>query len=416
MIKVSKLIGKILAGILLIPFIVITVASMVFLTVERQTFNPDFYKRALEREEIYDQLPRIFASQINHSMQRDPCIVDPGSCEEGEQSTTGIGGPSYFQALTEEDWTLLVSGLLPPDWLADQVETSIDDLLDVQATGTGELSMTISLLELKDRLSGEAGVRAILELLQNKPTCTNEDILAMTRVLEGRESPGENFLSCQPSEAFIEGHTAQMEVILRRSLSDVPDEIDLSEGMFTDGESSAGELESLSVFGHQLPPYLSLMWARWAMRMSPLAAFSVLLVIALLAVHSFKGLGSWWGIPLALSGLIALLPTLLVGRFVAILKDFALTDLGTTAISPLVTETATGLVLELIRLLLSQLRSMALIVTSLGAVLILGGVFLKKPRSVGAIETQDEGESTPSEGSTGSENMEDESQPGVDGD
>ncbi len=31
------------------------------------------------------------------------------------------GPPSYFQALSDEDWELLLEGLLPPEWLEDQV-------------------------------------------------------------------------------------------------------------------------------------------------------------------------------------------------------------------------------------------------------------------------------------------------------
>jgi len=416
MIKVSKLIGKILAGIVLIAIIVAAVASMVLITVERQAFNPDFYQRALEREEIYEQLPLILASQITHAMERDPCIVDPESCEADEGSSMALGGPSYFQALTEDDWELLISGLLPPDWLAGQVETSIDDLLDLREPGTGDLSLSIPLLELKDRLSGEAGVQAIVGLLQNKPTCTNEDILAMTRVLEGREEPGENFLSCRPSEEFIAGHTAQMEVILRRSLSDVPDEIDLGEGMFSEGKFREGESAGLSVFGSRLPPYLSLMWVRWAMRMSPLAAFSLLLLVAVLAVHSFKGLGGWWGIPLTISGLFALLPTLLVGRFISFVKNSTLASLGTTGISPLVTESATDLALELVRLLLAQLRSMALIVTTLGVALILAGVVLKGPGAVSSAAVQEKGDSTAGEEPEGRQEGEESNQQVSDGD
>lgn len=384
-----KLVGKVLAGILLIPFIILALASMVLLTVERSALNPDFYQQAFQKEGVYDALPTIIASQISHTMSRDPCIIDPESCEGGERAEASQGPPSYFQALTEEDWELLVSGLLPPDWLKGQVERITEDLLALQQPGTGQPSLSISLLELKERLSGEAGVKAIVDLLEDKPACTNDDILAMTRVLEGRQNPGEEFLSCRPSDEFIEVHTPQIEVILRRSLSDVPDEIDLTQGMFKKDRFGEPEAGGWKVFGHPLPPYLALMWTRWAIWMTPLAAVFLLLLVALVGVYSFKGLGKWWGVPLVLSGGIALLPTLLMGPFVTLVKNATLTGLNVSGISPLVVDTAKGLAVQFFRLFLSRLRLISLMVSGVGVGLIFVSAFIAKPQPEKAQDGKD---------------------------
>jgi hypothetical protein len=221
--------------------------------------------------------------------------------------------------------------------------------------------------ELKEHLSGEDGVRALAGVLEAQPECTNEDILAMAGVLEGGETPGDDFLTCHPPDDFIEKYTPHIEVIFRRSLEDVPDKINVTEDVFGD-IGGAGEPSTLSLFGTQVSPFTLIRWVRWVIRMSPLFAWATLLVIAFFGASSFKGLGGWWGVPLFVSGLIAFGIAFLATPVANWVVNRFISDQTVMGISPVLMETGTDLVIQMIRSLFTQARNLALITAGLGIV------------------------------------------------
>ena len=96
MIKLIKIIGKLIASIIVLLFIIFTLVSIFLLSFENQLLSPDFYLQVLEDEDFFDQLPEIAAVQIKYSM--------------GSITSSSEGGPpSYFQALSEKDWELLLT-------------------------------------------------------------------------------------------------------------------------------------------------------------------------------------------------------------------------------------------------------------------------------------------------------------------
>lgn len=369
MTKTLKIIGKLTAGLLVIVFIMMAVTSMLFLSLERQLLNPDFYLDVLEKQKAYDQLPVIAAEQLRYAMGNDPRAGDPENSSEEEVASATTGSTSnYFQALSQSDWELLLTGLLAPDFLEAQVQSMIADLFEYFDTGEGELSISISMLELKEHLSGEAGVNAIVGLLDTQPDCSNADLIAMSRVLQGAGEPGQDFLTCRPPAAFIEDYTPQLEVLFRRSLRDVPDKIVLAEGLFVNDESGSG---TIPFAGQQLTPYLLLKWIRWGIQMSPLAALTVLLFIALLAVDSFKALRGWWGSPLLISGLIGITIAFLAPSLARWGTDTFIAGKTAPGISPHVVETGINLAVQMIQSLFVQVRNFALITIGLGLVAII---------------------------------------------
>ena len=381
MIKILKFFGKLVASILVLLFIISAFTTIILISFESQLFNPDFYIKVLDKEQVFERLPEIAAVQIRYAMGYNPCLEDTNNCEDEEPdlSSTNQGGPpSYFQALSQSDWELLLTGMLPPDFLEDQIKNVVGGLIEYIDSGEGDLALTISLQELKDHLSGEAGVTAISQLLDAQPECSKDDLLDMTRILEGKEEPEKDFLSCQPPDDFIENYTPQLEVLLRRSLRDVPDEINLAEGLFEDSRSG-GKAATISAFGVQLPTYLLFKWIRWAIRMSPLFCVTLLLIIAFLAVDSFKGLNVWWGYPLAISGLIGFGLAMMVGPVAKWLTGTFLADRTMAGFSPVMIETGSGLAVQIIRSLFTQVRNYSLITVGMGLGIIISSSVLKGP-------------------------------------
>ena len=124
MIKIFRFFGKLVASILVLLFMVSALISILLLSFESQLLNPDFYLEVFEEQDFFDQLPEIAAVQIRYAMGYNPCLDDPANCENGESniSSSQKGPPSYFQALSEKDWELILTGLLPKEWLEDQIQ------------------------------------------------------------------------------------------------------------------------------------------------------------------------------------------------------------------------------------------------------------------------------------------------------
>ena len=293
-------------------------------------------------------------------------------CEnDGPPEEGGEGGPpSYFQALSEDDWQTLLMELLPEDWLENQVDDLIHNLIESIRTGSEDIPVGISLQELKEHLTGESGVEAITGVMKAQPECTQDDLLEITRILEGSEESGKDFLSCSPGEEFLDNYAPQIEVMLKRSLEDIPEEIDLAKGL-------QGKEISIDALNIELPLTVIINFGRWMILVSPLFNLLLLLVIAFLAVHSFKALGPWWGYPTAIAGLLATALASLVGPAANFLIDKFGFDSPMPGLHEDLIDAASGLALELIHVIFTQARNYALIVTGVGLTIIIVASVLK---------------------------------------
>jgi hypothetical protein len=375
MMKIFRFFGKLIGFVLVLVFILSMFVNIFLLAFTNQLFNPDFYLEVFEEVDFFDQLPELAATQIHHSMTFNPCLEDPDMCENEEPSNEGGGEggpPSYFQALSEDDWETLLTELLPPDWLENQLHDLVHNLFDSIRSGSEEMTVSISLLDLKEHLTGEAGAEAITQLMKNQPECTEDDLLDMTRILDGRQDTGKDFLTCNPGNDFLDNYMPQIESLLRRSLKDIPEEIDLAKGL--------GDKEiNFKPFGIDLPLTVFINSIRWAIMVSPLLNLLLLLVIAFLAVHSFKALRIWWGYPIAIAGLLASGLAFLAGPAANFLLDRFGGDLAMTGLHESLVDTGSGLALQILHTLFTQARNYALIVTAIGLSIIIISSVLKDP-------------------------------------
>jgi large-conductance mechanosensitive channel len=116
--------------------------------------------------------------------------------------------------------------------------------------------------------------------------------------------------------------------------------------------------------------------------MSPLFCVALLLFIAILAVHSYKGLGTWWGYPLAISGLIGIALAMLVGPLSNFLTNTFLGNRTMAGISPVMIETGSDLAAQLIKSLFTQVRNYSVIAAGLGLGIIIISAVIKSPEKI----------------------------------
>lgn len=84
-----------------------------------------------------------------------------------------------------------------------------------------------------------------------------------------------------------------VEIALSEAVAAFPDEADMTQVF----EGESGETTSPDAGGEQQDPRSTLRLIRLGLRLSPLIPVVLLLLVALFAVRSRKGLLRWWGIP-----------------------------------------------------------------------------------------------------------------------
>ncbi len=327
---------KFLAVLFAILFVITAVLALLLFNIERRVFNEKLYLDVLEKQGLYDRLPAILGETMSHSASLDPCETNPIACQLENRSSEAAacfeealgkevyetlslnariptteelqlaqpcidqyvepvnqpegGPPTYLVNLDAADWEMLISILLPPEdlkSLTQQTLTSVFGYLNGEAE-----SASISLVTLKERLSGPSGVQAAMTMMNAQPPCTLEQIASMTlSVVSG----GAEIIICKPSEELLAVIQPMIEVQLDAVAAGIPDEVTLIPALAPGAED----------------PLRGLKTVRFFMRLSPIIPLLLLLLIAIFAAGSLKGWLRWWGIPLLISGLLGLIPAAL---------------------------------------------------------------------------------------------------------
>ena len=294
--KPTQPIAKVFAIIFAILFVITALASILLLTTVKQAFNPEVYKQALLSTGVYERLPQLIGEQIVFSVNRNPCLQDPTSCTEEQLVST----PAYLSVVDASEWATILSGLVDSDWLMTQMESVIDQVSTFLSTPGQPFRMDISLVELKNRLRGEAGYLAILDLLNSLEPCTTIDLLSLPAAALNADNPI-NLPLCRPSETVLKlGESA-----IRESLKVIADKIPDNTAALIE-TSTPGLDNSLAVTQRSLQLLRTLAW------ISPLIPLCLLLVITLLVVRNLKGFLTWWGIPLIYVSFLLFMCSLLV--------------------------------------------------------------------------------------------------------
>jgi hypothetical protein len=110
--------------------------------------------------------------------------------------------------------------------------------------------------------------------------------------------------------------------------------------------------------------------------MLPLVCVSLLMIIGILGIYSFKELGRWWGYPLALSGLVPLGISLLAEPAAEFATTRLIPDSIKSTFSPQLIETGSELGIAVIRALFTQVRNYSLVVFGMGLAVIISASVL----------------------------------------
>lgn len=300
--------ARLIAALFAIVFIVAALFSLLLFNAERHFINSDLYKRALLEERVYDSLPRLLSTQIGAGMTYYLCDEDPNSCEddgEADSEDDQGGAPEYFQNMDADQWELLLGEILSVNYLQEQTESVIDQFFKFLESDETTPSISISLVDLKARLLGRNGVDTVLKIVDVQPPCNNDHLSELKNMIENGLSEAD-LLSCRPPQELLDRYIPTIEDTLNEVIGSLPDEILLGEN-FLDSEASEQPEENAA----EMQIGRTLRRIRTIMRWSPIVPIVLLLLVAAFGVRSFRDLLRWWGIPLMLTGLIALILSIL---------------------------------------------------------------------------------------------------------
>ncbi|MFA5872697.1 MAG: hypothetical protein WC832_01910 [Anaerolineales bacterium] len=311
-------------------------------------------------EQAYNELFNNQRPSTETENQRmSPCFAQSGTGSPGG----GSGMPPFMQTLTAADWQAILTILLPPDDLQTMTESTLDQMF---AYLNGETdTVTVPLDKLIERLTGPAGIDLIMQLINSQPPCTGQELAQMA---SGPSNGG--LVLCKPPEFVLPIVVSLVQELLNAAATQLPDKATIIK------PPSPGTLPSgTGPFGAD--PITTIRMVRLMMSLSPLLPLAFLLLVTLFAVRSLKSWMRWWGIPIFVSGTIAL------GLGISALpaENTAWTMFIVPRIPPFIPADIAGIGLELVRSIVHTITEgivlQAIILLAFGLAAWIGSSFIK---------------------------------------
>jgi hypothetical protein len=290
-----------------------------------------------------------------------PCF--PQSEAGGPDGESGM--PPFLKNLTAADWQAILTILLPLDDLRTMTESTLDQMF-AYLNGKTDTVM-IPLDKLKERLTGPSGAEFLIQFLHAQPACTEAELI---RINVGLPS-GEVIYCNPPDEETLNKMLPNLQEQLNSAITGIPGKAALIKPP-TAGSPNPGS----GPFGAD--PITSIRVVRLIMRLSPLLPFAFLLMVTLFAVRSFKSWMRWWGIPIFISGAVALG----LGISALPILNTAWTLYVDPRIPPFIPPDIAGIGQELVRSIVNTITAgivlQAIILLAFGLAAWIGSYFIKK--------------------------------------
>lgn len=275
----SEVAVKIIAVIFAILFVFSTVAGVFLFNFNQMLLNPEIYKQTLVSENIYSRAPQLVAGQLAYHL-----TVNPKNQENS------------YQNLTQSDWEVILQPVITPDWVRGQTESAINQFFLFMNSDQPDLSIQISLADLKNSFRGPEGINTFLQVVNSQPACSANQLSVIQQKLEQGVKAG-NLPICRPPEKYMNRFSAQLGRDMQQFGAALPGSVFITSrslpngssfNSFTDLRRLYRLVQTLARFGFILPAVL-------------------LLLVTVFAVRNAHNWMIWWGVPLFIAGLLVLI-------------------------------------------------------------------------------------------------------------
>jgi hypothetical protein len=297
-----------LAIILAVLFVFFAVIGLIGFNVWRVLFNPALVKQTLTTEVVSSEL--VPASLEVFSEWRAEQRV------ANSESLSGVNEPdivlliSYLKA---EDWRQIKQLLVTDDFVTHLISVSVDGLYAWLDSNDLWPAINWDMTPLKTHMAGQEGIDAIMIAYSALPVCGEAEISDLKQRMS-KVPPGVEVLYnlCQFPDPWHEDQVGDYVDALKGVNDNIPVLFNFSEEL---GRSSSDQTMNLASLKSQLRLVRFVAQAGWVI------ALLLLALILAIKVRSRRSLGQFVGIPLVISGGLAVL--IAVGGQTAIIQVVA---------------------------------------------------------------------------------------------
>jgi hypothetical protein len=359
--------AKFLAAICLILFILSATLTLLFVNVHQYLLSEGIYIRALREAGVFEKLPAIISNQMRYAMTNDPCLEDPSLCEaEGpsDDLNQGQGGPPTFLAnLPEDVWEKALRNLIDPTWVETQVESVLSQVFLLFTEEPAQDVIVISMIEIKDRISGGAGYQTLTEVIEAQPDCNPEQLFELTEAIAS-EGLADIVMDCRPPEELLELAEPYIRSGLGEVVEEIPStiEIQIPSEILT-GDGGAATILSILRAGYRYAPWITLFW---------------LIAVTVFAVRDLRSWLGWWGTGFFTTGLSALVVGFTLGPFVGWGVDRFFFSQQPSGISPMVWDIALDVFDRVMGSFSGRVLAQAGIILAIGLLMLIIRLFTRR--------------------------------------
>jgi hypothetical protein len=283
---------KTLAIITIFLVIFVSVPASFVYPVEKILFNPIPYEQALTIQDFYQRLPAYLAQ-----------ITTTGA------TTAGGVNENALSLLSQSGLEKIYALVLSPGWVQSQTEGLIEQMMAYLNFETDTLSLKVNLVDLKTAIGANGPTSVSGQLIRSWPACTADDLvifgkIVLNKVIDPKGQSAELPL-CRPPDKFLPVLDEIMGVTFTQFASTIPDQVDLVDL----AKASPGFSEQQANLTRDFAIYRVL---RWMMRLLPILAVGLFLLLGLLTMQSWRTLLTYTGIGLLVAGFLTFFMAILI--------------------------------------------------------------------------------------------------------
>ena len=316
-------------------FVLTAVPALILFNFDRRAFSAQTYQKAFVSADFYNKLPAILADAML----------------SGTTDTSQL--PIVMQGMSQQAWEGYFRAMLPQETLramGDETLNSIFAYLNQQTD-----SVQVSLVPLKAGMNSDVGVQAVFALLRTQPDCTMEQMAQTAMNLLNNNE----IQFCNPPAELIPMLTPVIRGQMQAAAMAIPDQLILLTAL--PGSDPRTRLQAV----------------RLGMRLSPILPLTFLLLMTVATVRSLKSWLNWWGIPLFITGLLAMLMSLSGAPIFGVVLQSILVNRLPAFLPSVMLGSASALAAAMLQVLLSPILWQGLGIASIGLGMTAAGYFVK---------------------------------------
>ncbi len=217
-------------------------------------------------------------------------LVSGGGADEGAFTEA-------LQYLSPAERQMMIQQIIPDGWVEDQISTSVESIFLWIDDESPTPAIKLDLVPIKDRLIA-GGIEDIADtVVDSWPSCSPEQVNMMIKAaVQGGDL---EFDICEPPEPLRTGAIELVSITFYEWVRESPSSIEFQEG-------SEESFEEIMALKEQIRFLRAIMRFGWFLPMALLG------LIMALSIRSLRNLGSWWGIPMTLGGILTVIAALIV--------------------------------------------------------------------------------------------------------